>query len=302
MEKKVATRFDAVSYANFVVQGIAAKLERAGRDEGGTKARWLISHVTGVPFGDITTKGIRPMIKEQWDALGEFLHRVIAGEPVQYVVGNADFLGRVFLCDRRALIPRPETEELVEAVAALVRAWPETASSPARLRIVDVGTGTGCIAISLALELPRAEVIATDLSAEALALARENATAHGQDARVTFRQADLLDGFAPASADLIVSNPPYIAENEAASLAQEIREHEPHAALFAGADGLAVIRRLADQAAVVLRPGGRLFLEIGESQGESVRGILDGAGFTEIAVRKDLAGHDRIVQGRRPIH
>lgn len=294
MEKKSVTKFDAVSYTNFIIEGIATKLERAGRDEGATKARWLINHVTGVPFGDITTKGIKPMIREQWDALGGFLKRVIDGEPVQYVVGNTDFLGRIFACDKRALIPRPETEELVEAVAALSeRGYKDGAT------IVDIGTGTGCIAISLALELPNANVIATDISADALALARENATMHGQDARVTFRQADVLDGFEPESADIVVSNPPYIAENEAASLAPEIRNHEPYSALFAGADGLVVIRRLVDQSRAVLRPGGWLFLEIGENQGAAVLRILEDAGFVEIEVRKDLAGHDRIAQACR---
>jgi release factor glutamine methyltransferase len=290
--KPAGKRFDAVSYANFVVEGIATKLQRAGRDECEIKARWLINHVTGVPFGDITTKGIQPMIREQWDALGKFLERVIAGEPIQYVVGNADFMGRIFQCDKRALIPRPETEELVEAVLAV-------ANRATAQRIIDVGTGTGCIALTLALELPNAEVIATDISADALALARENATAHGQESRVTFRQADLLDGLESQSADIIVSNPPYIAEVEAASLAPEIREHEPHSALFAGADGLTVIRRLVDQSRAVLRPGGWLFMEIGENQGVSVPKILEAVGFTEIEVRKDLAGHDRIAQGRR---
>ena len=289
MEKKPVTKFDAVSYTNFIVEGIATKLERAGRDEGATKARWLIHHVTGVPFGDITTKGIKPMIREQWDALGGFLKRVIDGEPIQYVVGNADFLGRIFQCDKRALIPRPETEELLEAVLVVAdRALP--------LQIIDVGTGTGCIAISLALERPASHVIATDLSAEALALARENAAAHGLSDRVAFRQADLLEGFEQESADIVVSNPPYIADGEAASLAPEIREHEPHTALFAGADGLAVIRRLVDQSRVVLRLGGWLFMEIGENQGVAVPKILEAAGFAEIEVRKDLAGHDRIAQ------
>ena len=321
MEKKTVTKFDPVGYAKFVVEGIVTKLERARRDEGETKARWLINHVTGVPFGDITTKGIKPMIREQWDALGKFLDRVIAGEPIQYVVGNTDFLGRVFQCDKRALIPRPETEELVEVVLDVVGAASRRDSSNCGLnplpqkpfQIIDVGTGTGCIAISLALALPNAHVIATDISMDALALARENADAlfvvppsggtdrlkPGLQTNLKFRQADLLDGFEPDSADIIVSNPPYIAENEAASLAPEIREYEPHSALFAGADGLAVIRRLVVQSRAVLRPGGWLFMEIGENQGAAVQKILKDAGFVEIEVRKDLAGHDRIAQARR---
>lgn len=298
--KPAGRPFDAVAYARFVIDGLAAKLERAGRDEARTKALWLLHHVTGVPFGDIAARGIRPLIKEQWDELGRLLDRVAAGEPVQYVVGNADFMGRVFSCDKRALIPRPETEELVAAVVALVKAWPRppvAASSPARPRIVDVGTGTGCIAITLALELPGADLLATDISAAALALAGENADAH--NVAVAFRQTDLLAGFEPASVDLVVSNPPYIADGEAAALAPEIREHEPHAALFAGPDGLDVIRCLVEQAATVLRPDGWIFLEIGETQADAVTHLMVRTGFSGVTVRKDLAGHDRIVQGHR---
>lgn len=294
-KRRLPENFNPVAYANFTVSGIAAKLERVGRDEAQTKALWLMNHVTGTPFGDILTKGIQPMIKEQWDALGEFLNRVITGEPIQYVVGNADFMGRIFFCDKRALIPRPETEELVAAVVALAKQKYGGSAT-----IVDIGTGTGCIAISIALELPSASVTATDLSADALELARLNATAHGQDARVTFREADLLAGFAPQSADIIVSNPPYIGTNERVAMAQEILEHEPHAALFAGGDGLDVIRRLAPQAFEVLRPGGKLFIEIGESQGASVSQLLAQSGFADVSVAKDFSGHDRIVRAVRP--
>jgi release factor glutamine methyltransferase len=203
-------------------------------------------------------------------------------------------MGRIFFCDKRALIPRPETEELVAAAAALSERWYKNGAT-----IIDVGTGTGCIAITLALTLPHAHVTATDNSAEALALACENAAAHGQDARVTFRQADLLDGFEPASADIIVSNPPYVADGEAASLASEVREHEPRTALFAGADGLDAIRRLVPQAFRVLRSDGWLFLEIGENQGVAVKQILELAGFKNVTVRKDLSDHNRIVCAQR---
>lgn len=286
--------FDPVAYANFVLGGMAAKMEKAGIGESLVKARWLVNHVTGVPFGDLTTKGLQPMIREQWDALNTFMHRVIAHEPIQYVVGNADFMGRIFLCDKRALIPRPETEELVETALDLVRNC--GTSSP---RIVDVGTGTGCIAITLAAECPQATVTAVDLSAEALALAAENAQALvGQD-RVTFRKADLLDGFAPASLDFVVSNPPYIADGEAASLAPEVREHEPAQALFAGADGLDAIRRLVAQASTALKPGGWLLLEIGETQGAAVSALLASGDWTQIAICKDHAGHDRIARAKR---
>jgi len=294
-EKHTGRLFDAVAYANFVIEGMATKLERAGRDEARTKALWLINHVTGVPFGEIATRGIKPMIKEQWDELGALLDRVIAGEPVQYVVGNTDFMGRVFKCDGRALIPRPETEELVAAVVKVVRAR----YSPQRVRIVDVGTGTGCIAISLALDIPEARIIATDISTGALALARENALALMAD--VDLQQMDLLSGCEPSSADIIVSNPPYIADGETSSLATEVRDHEPIKALFAGADGLDVFRRLVPQSFGVLRPDGSLFLEIGETQAHAVKQMLLESGFFDVTAHKDLAGHDRIVHGRRPL-
>lgn len=284
--------FNPAAYANFVIEGIAAKLERAGRDEGKTKALWLISHVTGASFGEILTRGFKPLIKEQWDALGKFLDRVIAGEPVQYVVGNTDFRGRIFLCDRRALVPRPETEELVGLAGEII-----ARDFSGAARIVDVGTGTGCIAVSLALDFPKSNVTATDISADALALARENAQANA--ARIEFRATDLLAGFGTLSTDLIVSNPPYIGTDERTKLAQEILEHEPHTALFAGSDGLDTIRSLAPQAFTVLRPGGWLLLEIGESQGASVTQILTAAGFSEVTLLKDLSQHDRFLRARR---
>ena len=155
--------------------------------------------------------------------------------------------------------------------------------------------------MTLAAENPELDVVAVDLSEEALALAQENAQAHAVAHRITFRRGNLLEDVPPDSLDAVVSNPPYIAENEAASLAPEVRDHEPALALFAGADGLAAIRPLVAQSAVALRPGGWLFLEIGENQGAPVRGLLEAGGWANIENRKDLAGHDRIAVARRPV-
>jgi release factor glutamine methyltransferase len=284
--------FNPAAYANFVIEGIAAKLERAGRDEGKTKALWLINHVTGVSFGEILTRGIKPLIKEQWDALGKFLDRVIAGEPIQYVVGNTDFRGRIFLCDRRALVPRPETEELVGLAGEVI-----AREFGGFAQIVDVGTGTGCIAVSLAVDFPNSNVTATDLYSDALALAQENA--HANAAKLEFRDTDLLAGFEPQSMDLVVSNPPYIGTVERAMLAEEVLEHEPHSALFAGEDGLEIIRRLVPQAFEVLRAKGWLLLEIGETQGSAVSQVLTQAGFAGVELLKDLSNRDRFVRGQR---
>ncbi len=214
---------------------------------------------------------------------------------LQYVLGEAWFWGRRFVCDGRALIPRPETEELVQRVLDDAGLWRRE-----RPVVVDVGTGTGCIALTLAAERLRARVTGVDVSPDALALARENEAAAG-----TVRPRGVADRAicwraGPAgSLDLVVSNPPYIASAAIATLAEEVRAHEPRSALDGGPDGLACIRRLAAQAVLALRPGGRLWMEIGDEQGEATRCILAGAGFDSVQLHRDLSGHDRLVEGKR---
>lgn len=274
---------------------LASRLSAAGRDEASLKAETLVAHVAGVRRLDLYARRGLGLTPEQAALLDALAARVAAGEPIQYALGSAPFLGREFKVDRRALIPRPETEELVEAVLAHEVLW--RGATPA---LADVGTGTGCIALTLAAERPCARVIAIDVSEDALALARENAVRLGLAERVEWRRGDLLAGVAPASLDAVVSNPPYVATGDLAGLAQEIRAHEPRGALDGGPGGLEIIGRLIDEAFVALRPGGTLFLETGESQGAEVRRRMAARGFANVETRRDLAGHERLTMGAHP--
>ena len=216
--------------------------------------------------------------------------RVAGGEPVQYVVGSTEFMGHEIKVDPRALVPRPETEVLVEAVLACESLW------QGRPSVVDIGTGTGCIVISLALERPNGLYIGIDRSEEALSLAQENAAALGVADRIGFACEELADMVEPGSLDAIVSNPPYIPTDAIDTLPVNVRDHEPRLALDGGPDGLAVLGEIVLDASMALKPGGHVFLEIGEDQGEAVTGLLAGEGFTGISIKPDMAGRDRIVQ------
>ncbi len=224
------------------------------------------------------------------EAMRRGIKRLAAGEPVQHILGHVTFHSHRFKVDPRALIPRPETELLVEAVLD----WPEPGDDAL---VVDVGTGSGCIVISLALARPGWRCVGLDISADALALARENAAALGVETRIAFAQAGLSDCLDPESADAIVANLPYIASGECDRLPRDVRDFDPRTALDGGPDGLDVIRDIVPDAAIALRPGGRLFLEIGETQAAAVQRILEAEGFREITISRDLAGRDRIAAG-----
>jgi release factor glutamine methyltransferase len=223
-------------------------------------------------------------------AMRRGIKRVADGEPVQYVLGQVEFMGHAFKVDRRALIPRPETELLVERCLECESLWQRPKPG-----IADVGTGTGCIVISLAKARAHGLYVALDVSEEALALARENAAAHGLAQSVAFAHAELSDVAEPETFDAIVANPPYIRTADCEQLPVHIRDHEPRVALDGGPTGLAVVETIVGDAAIALRPGGFLFLEIGYDQGHAVRALLEQAGFAEITVHKDIAGLDRVV-------
>ena len=259
-------------------------------------AEELLSRLLGVGRGDLRTRAGEPLQAELANRLEQQLARRLAGEPVQYITGRAAFRSLDLAVDRRVLVPRPETEWLVEAVLEYLRTEAPAARPP---RVLDLGTGSGCIALSIAHELPRAEVVATDASEDALALARANAEALGL--RVTFLHGDWLEALASDERfDAIVANPPYISPREADALPRDVRDFEPHSALFAGDDGLADLREIVDRAPRHLRAGGLLALELDETRAAEVAGWFEGArDWRGAEVRPDLAGRPRILLAKR---
>ena len=242
---------------------------------------WLIAHQDDTVAPEAVS-GLRAM-----------LDRRIAGEPMQYISGETEFRGLPFLVNRHVLIPRPETEHLVEKVVAL-------AAEFRRPRILDVGTGSGAIAISIRHACPDAIVTATEISEPALDLARRNAERLGFTKRVRFLQGDLLAPVAGERFDIIVSNPPYVPERDRASLSVEVRDYEPAQALFAGEDGLAIYRRLIPAAFGALAPGGFLAMEIGFGQEFAIAALLAASRFTQIEFTTDLQGIPRVASAQRP--
>ena len=270
-----------------------AELEAAGIDQPRLQAEVLAFHVLGCDRAYLFAHPERELSAIEESQFEQLIARRAAGEPLQYLTGHQEFWKADFLVTPAVLIPRPETEHLIEAVLGLVREF----SLRPQLKLIDVGTGSGAIAITLARELPEADIYAVDLSAEALQIARRNAERLG--ARVHFAQSDLLSSFAcDASFDFVVSNPPYVAESEPEAVQEVVRRHEPPLALFAGHDGLAVIRRLIPQSREALRPGAWLLFEIGYAQWEPVRGLL--AGWDDVHNVADLAGIPRVVIARKP--
>ena len=230
------------------------------------------------------------------DDAAEFHARVkrrFAGEPIQYIAGEAEFYGLPFFVTSDVLIPRPETEHLVEKALQLSAKF-------AGPRIVDVGTGSGAIAVALATHLRSSSITAMDISSAALAIARRNAQRNCVADRIRFLAGDLLAPVAGEQFETVVSNPPYVAEADRGTLAVEVREFEPETALFAGSDGLSVYRRLIPAAHDALAADGILLLEIGHGQWKAVGGLLESAGFGDIEFTADLQGIPRVVTGRRP--
>jgi len=230
------------------------------------------------------------------DALRRGLQRVAGGEPVQYVLGQWDFRSLTLGVDKRALIPRPETEQLVDLVLRS-----EVARNTPRPLVVDVGTGSGCIILSLAAEMRDGVFVGLDVSPDALALAQENAARCGLAGRVLFAESDGCGEFDPASVDILVSNPPYIASAAVDRLPPHIRNHEPRLALDGGADGLEVFRAFVLDALMVLKPGGELFFEIADDQGAAMRDLLEGHGFADVRILKDYAEADRFATARQSV-
>lgn len=283
---------------------IGKLLETAGPyldSKGSTSARLdaelLLAETLGLQRIDLYTQFDRPLAPSEVDAYRVLVARRAAHEPVAYILSRAYFRHLVLQVGPAVLIPRPETEELVEAALRVLRRRPALmAGGPeARPVIADVGTGSGAIALSLAQEAA-VRVLATDSSAEALAVATANTGALGLEGSLDLVQADLLAGVADSSLHLVVSNPPYVSTAEMAALAPDVREFEPVTALEAGPDGLDVIRRLLPEAARVLRPGGTVLLEVGDGQASAVEVLAREAGFVLTGVHQDMSGKDRIVE------
>lgn len=271
-------------------------LNAKGVERGRLDAEHLLAHALGVKRLQLYLQYDRPLEREELDRFRPLLRRRAEREPLQYILGHAAFRHLELRVDRRVLIPRPETEVLVDEVLAWAAAERRDA-----LSALDVGTGSGAIALSLLVEGPFPRVIATDPSPGALALARENARALGLEGRLELREGALFGPVLPGEAfDVVVSNPPYVAEAEAASLEPEVGVWEPAQALFGGPDGMGVIRSLVADAAGRLSPGGLLALEVGATQTALVGAELEGAGgYDDVRVRRDLAGRERVVLARR---
>jgi release factor glutamine methyltransferase len=212
------------------------------------------------------------------------------GTPAQYITGHQEFWGMDFIVTPAVLIPRPETEHLIETVLPLAREM----KSP---KLVDVGTGSGCIALALAKELPHSEIHATDISPASLEIARVNATRHQFENRVHFHQTDLLKNFELGTFDFVVSNPPYVGESEEDQVQLEVRKFEPRNAVFAGPTGLEVIERLIPQARPALKPGGWLIMEISGTIADRMKQMFDG--WKQVQITNDLQGIPRIVSAQR---
>jgi len=230
---------------------------------------------------------------EEQTRYAEALEQRSRGIPAQYITGHQEFWGMDLIVSPAVLIPRPETEHVIETVLARVMQAP----SPTKLRVIDVGTGSGCIALALAKELPDAEIHATDISPAALEIARANAARHQLGSRVQFHEADLLEGMQSESFDFVVSNPPYVGESEEDQVQLEVRKFEPRLAVFAGPTGTEVIERLIPQAHEVLKPGGSLIIEMSGTIADRVRKEL--TDWREFEITNDLQGIPRVASAQK---
>ncbi|HEY6229627.1 MAG TPA: peptide chain release factor N(5)-glutamine methyltransferase [Pyrinomonadaceae bacterium] len=284
------------SIAEAILQG-ANQLRLGGVPEARREAGSLLAYVLDRDRSFILTHAADDLDQQHAEVFRGYLDRRAGGEPLQYITGRQDFFGRDFEVSRDVLIPRPETELLIETALDLLGAASE---GPL---ICDVGTGSGCIAITLAQELARARFVAVDISPAAIAVATRNAKRHAVVERIDFLISDcfaaLAGRYAAASFDLIVSNPPYVSESELGSLQREVREFEPRTALAAGEDGLAIIRRLLVESAAFLKTGGYLVFEIGFTQSDAVKQLIDAKTWELLAVHPDLQGIPRTVALRK---
>jgi len=273
-----------------VLQSTTGYFQKRNIESPRLNAEHLLAHVLARKRIDLYLEFERRLPESELTPLRELVKRRGSGEPLQHLLGTVEFCGRSFRCDKRALVPRPETEQLVELLVSRFK------SEIAHSRIVDVGTGSGVIALSLALECPKAEIVGTDISEDALMLARENAERLGLAERVRFLQSNLLEDVL-AGVDLIVANLPYVSTEDRRNLSREVL-HDPEVALFAGVLGDELVRQLIAQAPSWLRPGGMLAMEIGIGQSENLAAALAEKNYRDIWTEKDYSGVIRFLFAR----
>ncbi len=282
--------------------------ERRGVESPRLCAEILLANALGCERLRLFTQYEQTPAPEKLEQFRSAVKSAASGQPIAYIVGRKDFYSLTFDVSPAVLIPRPETELLVERTIALVRGGAVAADA----RLLDLGTGSGCIAIALAKNLPQLRVCASDVSADALEIARKNAARHALAERIEFRLGDLLQPWnSPSESaasstvadgrpafEIIVSNPPYLATDRPQEVAANVRDFEPHLALFGGSDGLGVIRRLATDARSLLTPTGHMLFEIAAGQAEAARSVLRSAGWESIQTYKDHLGHERVLHVR----
>ena len=272
-------------------------LSNAGVPEARKEARSLLAHVLDVDWALLLTHPEKPLAEASLNRFQQLVQRRSTGEPAQYITGSQDFYGRRFEVNSDVLIPRPETEGLVETAISFV------SSTQSPFWICDVGTGSGCIVITLLCERHLARATGVDISEAALEVARRNAKAHNVVDRISFIQSDCFDELTSEIAfDLIVSNPPYVSARVLTGLQREVRDHEPRVALTPGEDGLAIIKRLISDAPRFLKPGGHLVIEIGFDQSEGIPGLLDPDVWDLKGILPDLQQIPRIVVLKKRSH
>lgn len=267
-----------------VLQATTAYFKKHNVENPRLNAEHLLAHVLGRKRIELYLEFER-VLESELSPLRNLVKRRSEGEPLQHLLGTTEFCGLTFICDRRAMVPRPETEELVELVESKIE-------NP-KLRIVDVGTGSGVIALTLAVKFPEAEILAVDISDDALALAQENAARVKLGDRVRFLKSNLLENV-DGCFDVIIANLPYISIQDRQSLSREVL-HDPEVALFASAQGDEVVRELIEQAPSQLRPGGMLALEIGIDQSEALLSALAEKNYRDISFKNDYSGVKRFL-------
>jgi release factor glutamine methyltransferase len=271
-----------------VLQSSTEYFKKRNIESARLNAEHLLAHALKRKRIELYLEFERPLTEEELAPLRELVRRRGQGEPLQHLLGTVEFCGHVFLCDKRALVPRPETEQLVELLKSQIPS--------AKSQILDVGTGSGVIALSLAAMFPEAKIVATDISDDALMLARENAARLGLDAKVSFTKSDLLESLDDRF-DFIVANLPYVATGDRTALSREVL-HDPEVALFGGEGGDEIVRKLIDLARAHLKANGLLALEVGVGQADDLAGLLAEKNYHDITAIRDYGGVKRFLFGR----